>query len=45
LKNAEAILQGVRAAAQQAPDHAAYIRQIEASSDTAPLLARGGQTP
>jgi tryptophan halogenase len=45
LKNAAAILQSVRAAVQQAPDHAAYIRQIGAASDTAPLLARGGQTP
>ena len=41
IKNAAAILQGVRAAAQNAPDHAAYIRQIGAASDTAPLVARG----
>lgn len=37
MKNAAAILQGVRAAAQNAPEHAAYIRQIGAASDTAPL--------
>ena len=41
LKNAEAILQGVRAAVQRAPDHAAYIRQIGAASDTQPLVAGG----
>jgi len=45
VQNAAAILQGVRAAAQNAPDHAAYIRQIGAASDTAPLVAMHGQTP
>ena len=43
LKNAEAILQSVRAAVQRAPDHAAYIRQMGAASDTRPLVAAGIQ--
>jgi hypothetical protein len=30
----------VRAAARNAPEHAEYIRQIGAASDTAPLVAR-----
>jgi tryptophan halogenase len=41
VKNAAAILQSVRVAAQNAPDHAAYIRQIGAASETAPLIAKG----
>jgi tryptophan halogenase len=41
VNNAAAILQGVRAAAQSAPEHADYIRQIGAASDTMPLVARG----
>jgi tryptophan halogenase len=40
VKNAAAILQGVRTAAQNAPEHAAYLRQIGAASDTAPLTNR-----
>ena len=39
VKNAAAILNGVRAAAKNAPDHLAFIRQIGAASDTAPLVA------
>jgi hypothetical protein len=40
IKNAAAIKQGVRATAQNAPEHAAYLRQIGAMSDTGPLVAR-----
>ena len=45
VQNAAAILKSVRAAAQNAPDHAAYIRQIGAASDTAPLVAMRSQAP
>jgi tryptophan halogenase len=45
VKNAAAILQSVRVAAQNAPDHAAYIRQIGAASETAPLMAKGSPSP
>jgi tryptophan halogenase len=39
VKNAEAIRHNVMAAAQKAPDHGAYIRQVGAASDTAPMVA------
>jgi len=39
--NAAAIRRGVLDAARHAPDHAAWIRQIGAASDTAPLSAAG----
>jgi tryptophan halogenase len=45
VKNAAAILQSVRTAAQNAPDHAAYIRQIGAASETAPLVAMADKAP
>ncbi len=45
VQNAAAIRKSVRAAAQNAPDHAAYIRQIGAASDTAPLVAMRSQAP
>jgi tryptophan halogenase len=44
LQNAAAILRDVRAAVQNAPEHAAYLRQIGAASDTAPLVARDRQS-
>jgi tryptophan halogenase len=45
VKNAAGILQSVRAAARNAPEHAAYIRQIGAASDTAPLVSMHGRAP
>jgi tryptophan halogenase len=41
MRNAAAIKQAVRVAAQNAPDHARYLQQIGAATDTAPLVARG----
>ena len=43
VKNAAGILQSVRAAVKNAPDHAAWLRQTGAASDTRPLMAAGGQ--
>jgi tryptophan halogenase len=39
VNNAAGIRRSVMSAAQNAPDHAAFIRQIGAASDTAPLVA------
>jgi tryptophan halogenase len=39
VKNAAAILQETRMAAQRAPEHASFLRQIGAATDTAPLVA------
>jgi tryptophan halogenase len=39
VKNAAAILQEVRAAAQRAPEHASFLRQVGAATGTAPLVA------
>jgi tryptophan halogenase len=41
LESAAAYREAVRVAVRNAPDHGAFIRQIDAASNTAPVVARG----